>query len=166
LAIKDEFEVARLYSRPEFLNKITSQFEGDFKLQFHLAPPLFGGGKKSGYGSWMLRALKLLANVRRIRNTWMDPFARTHERQVEIGWLRDYERMLNTVGADLSSANYDLAVQLLELPDAVRGYGPVKDRYLANAKARQSVLLAQWAVPKFSDAAASSSRSTIALKQI
>ena len=165
LAIKDEYEVARLYSRPEFMNKITSQFEGDFKLQFHLAPPLFSGGKKSGYGTWMLKAFKLLAKVRRIRNTWIDPFARTHERQVEISWLRDYEALLAVLESELTADKYDLAIQLSELPDAVRGYGPVKDRYLANAKARQRSLLAQWTAPVFTDATLSS-QSKIALRQI
>ncbi|MFI8558217.1 indolepyruvate ferredoxin oxidoreductase family protein [Pseudomonas putida] len=165
LAIKDEYEVARLYSRPEFLEKINAQFEGDFKLQFHLAPPLFSGGKKSGYGPWMLRAFKLLASVKRIRNTWMDPFARTHERKVEVSWLHDYEGILSMLESGLCAQKYDLAVQLADLPDAVRGYGPVKDRYLANAKTRLGTLMTQWNAPVFSDAAAAA-ESKIVVKLI
>ncbi|WP_206695336.1 DUF6537 domain-containing protein [Pseudomonas asiatica] len=114
LAIKDEYEVARLYTRPEFLSKIASEFEGDFKLQFHLAPPLFSGGKKTGYGPWVLSAFKLLAKVRRVRNTWLDPFARTHERKVELAWQREYEDVLDTLEKGLALSNHELAVALAE----------------------------------------------------
>lgn len=152
LAIKDEYEVARLYSRPEFLHKINAQFDGPFTLHFHLAPPVFGRAKKAAYGPWMLRAFKLLASVRRIRNTWLDPFARTHERQVDVSWLRDYEGILGTLETELCIENYDLAVELAQLPDAVRGYGAVKDRYLANAKHRLASLTTQWNAPAFTNA--------------
>jgi indolepyruvate ferredoxin oxidoreductase len=165
LAIKDEYEVARLYTRPEFLEKIGAQFEGDYRLQFHLAPPLFSGGKKSGYGSWMLKAFKLLSSVRRIRNTWLDPFARTHERKVELAWLQEYERLLDLLESGLSPEKLELAVTLAELPDAVRGYGPVKDRYLVNAQERLQQLSARWMAAEFVDASIDR-KPTIALKQL
>src|SRR5215469_6113568 len=38
LAYKDEYEVARLYSDSDFLKRLGQQFEGDYKLGFHLAP--------------------------------------------------------------------------------------------------------------------------------
>lgn len=165
MAIKDEYEVARLYSRPEFLDKINAQFEGDFRLQFHLAPPLFSGGKKSGYGAWMLRAFKLLSSVRRIRNTWVDPFARTHERKVELAWLQEYEHILDVLESGVSSQKFSLAIELAELPDAVRGYGPVKDRYMVSAKDRLKTLMSRWTAPGFVDAT-SNRNSMIALKQL
>lgn len=154
LALKDEYEVARLYSQPEFLKKIGDQFEGDYRLQFHLAPPLFSGGKKSGYGAWMLKAFKLLSKVRRIRNSWIDPFAHTHERKVELAWLQEYEDLLNLLERELSSEKLKLAVELAELPEAVRGYGPVKDRYLSNARKRLKQLLSRWANPQCLDVSA------------
>ena len=165
MAIKDEYEVARLYTRPEFLEKIGTQFEGDYRLQFHLAPPLFSGGKKSGYGSWMLKAFKLLSSARRIRNTWIDPFARTHERKVELAWLQEYEQLLDLLESGLSQEKLKLAVELAELPDAVRGYGPVKDLYLAKATERMQQLLSRWNTPTFVDAALNSAP-RIALKEV
>ncbi|MGH8384265.1 MAG: indolepyruvate ferredoxin oxidoreductase family protein [Pseudomonas sp.] len=152
MAIKDEYEVARLYTRPEFLDKVNAQFEGDFRLQFHLAPPLFSGGKKSGFGSWMLKAFKLLSSVRRIRNSWLDPFARTHERKVELAWLQEYEQVLELLQSGLSTDRFNLAVELAQLPDAVRGYGPVKDRYLHNARQRLQQLSVRWNAPTHTDA--------------
>ncbi|OUM22978.1 hypothetical protein B8W72_29975 [Pseudomonas putida] len=163
LAIKDEYEVARLYARPEFLSKVATEFEGDFKLRFHLAPPLFSGGKKSAYGPWVLGAFKLLAQARRIRNTWLDPFARTHERKAELAWLREYETVLEALAKEFTANRHKLAIELAELPDAVRGYGPVKDRYLLSARERMEALLTRWRAPEFSNA---TQQSKIAVKLI
>ncbi|MHA6196950.1 indolepyruvate ferredoxin oxidoreductase family protein [Pseudomonas wadenswilerensis] len=150
LAIKDEYEVARLFTRDDFLKQVETTFEGNYRLNFHLAPPVLSKGRKSGYGPWMMKGFKLLAGVRRIRNTWLDPFARTHERQVELGWLRDYEAVLDEVENGLRADRLELAVKLARLPDAVRGYGPVKDRYLANAQVERLKLLEEWRNgPKF-----------------
>ncbi|WP_462402206.1 indolepyruvate ferredoxin oxidoreductase family protein [Pseudomonas sp. Marseille-QA0332] len=153
LAIKDEYEVARLYTRPEFLEKIASQFEGHYKLQFHLAPPLFSGGRKSTYGGWMLRVFRMLAGLRRVRNSWLDPFARTHERTVELGWLREYEALLDDLENGFAPEHQALAVELAALPEAVRGYGAVKDRYLSKARERLRELSSRLHAPAFADAA-------------
>jgi len=144
LAIKDEYEVARLFTRDDFLEQVTSSFEGNYRLNFHLAPPLLNKGRKSSYGPWMMKGFKLLAKVRRIRNTWLDPFARTHERKVELHWLRTYEALLDEVEKGLRADNLELAVKLASLPEAVRGYGAVKDRYLVNAEAQRLKLLEEW----------------------
>jgi indolepyruvate ferredoxin oxidoreductase len=150
LAIKDEYEVARLFTSGDFLESIQASFEGDYRLQFHLAPPLLnakgeaGEPKKRSYGPWMLKGFKLLARFKGIRNTWLDPFARTHERQVERRWLANYEAVLDEVLAGLNADRLDLAQALTALPDSVRGYGPVKERFLAHAEQRQGQLLEQW----------------------
>lgn len=150
LAIKDEYEVARLFSNGEFLGKIEATFEGDYRLNFHLAPPLLNKAAsgaeatKRSFGPWMLKGFKLLAKVRRIRNTWLDPFAHTHERKVEREWLLGYEQLLDELLASLSQDKLELAVKLAELPDAVRGYGAVKERYLAHAHEQRARLLDQW----------------------
>ena len=144
LAIKDEYEVARLHSAPEFLGRISGEFEGDVQLRFHLAPPLFGNDKKIGFGPWILKAFKLLAMTRRIRNTWLDPFARTHERKTELAWLHEYEQVLDVVASGLEAHKLPLAVKLCELPESVRGYGKVKARYLENARATLQSTLQDW----------------------
>ncbi|MBD1552585.1 indolepyruvate ferredoxin oxidoreductase family protein [Pseudomonas typographi] len=150
LAIKDEYEVARLFTRGDFLKTIEATFEGDYRLRFHLAPPLLNRAKagkapkKSSYGPWMLRGFRLLAKLKFIRNTPLDPFGYTHERKVERAWLREYEQILDELLAGLSPNNLKLAAELAQLPDAVRGYGPVKERYLAHAREHRDRLLAQW----------------------
>jgi len=160
LAIKDEYEVARLYTSGEFLKKIESTFEGDYRLRFHLAPPILsktnegGQPKKSSYGPWMLKGFRLLAAFRGLRNTWADPFARTHERKAELAWLKAYGEVLDEVHSGLTADNISVAQSLVSLPDAVRGYGHVKDRYLEKAYQRRDVLLKQWREPAlFHDAA-------------
>ncbi len=148
LAIKDEYEVARLFTDGQFLEKIQAGFEGDYRLRFHLAPPLLndnGTGrepKKRSFGPWMLQGFKLLAKLRFLRNTW--PFGRTHERKVERNWLANYESILDEVLSDLTADKLGLAQDLAQLPDSVRGYGPVKERFLAHARERQALLLEQW----------------------
>ncbi|WP_329608576.1 DUF6537 domain-containing protein, partial [Pseudomonas gessardii] len=147
LAIKDEYEVARLFTDGQFLEKIQAGFEGDYRLRFHLAPPLLndnGTGrepKKRSFGPWMLQGFKLLAKLRFLRNTWLDPFGRTHERKVERNWLANYESILDEVLSDLTADKLGLAQDLAQLPDSVRGYGPVKERFLAHARERQALLL-------------------------
>lgn len=92
----------------------------------------------------MLKAFRVLARCRTIRNTWLDPFARTRERRLELAWLHSYEAVLDEIAIDLCTENLALATQLAELPDAVRGYGPVKDRYLEQAIQQKDRLLKQW----------------------
>nr|WP_109513671.1 indolepyruvate ferredoxin oxidoreductase family protein [Pseudomonas ovata] len=152
LAIKDEYEVARLYTDGQFLKKIESTFEGDYRLRFHLAPPVLntsGAGQKAKktYGPWMLKALRLLSHCKAVRNTWLDPFARTHERKAELAWQREYESLLDELLGGLNAGNLTLALELARLPDAVRGYGAVKDRYLQHARQHKDTLLAQWRNP-------------------
>jgi indolepyruvate ferredoxin oxidoreductase len=169
LAIKDEYEVARLYTRGDFLDKVKATFDGDFRLRFHLAPPVLsrsGRGtavKKTSYGPWLLKGLGALARVRKIRNTWLDPFARTRERKAELAWLGAYEQVLDELQGRLTRDNLALAVSLATLPDAVRGYGAVKDRYLEHAYQRRTQMLSQWRNPGlFVDAGSAPGRIAVA----
>ena len=100
--------------------------------------------KKRSFGPWMLRGFKLLASLKGLRNTWLDPFGYTHERQVERAWLANYEAILDELLAGLTHEKLALAKDLADLPDSVRGYGPVKERFLANAYQRQAQLLEHW----------------------
>src|SRR6185437_5059769 len=90
MSYKDEYEVARLYTDGAFRQKLDRAFEGDYTLEFHLAPPLLaardpltGHLQKRSYGPWMLRAFALLARFKRLRGTALDPFGRTAERRME-----------------------------------------------------------------------------------
>ncbi|MET0165233.1 MAG: DUF6537 domain-containing protein, partial [Vicinamibacterales bacterium] len=148
LAYKDEYEVARLYSDVEYLNALKATFEGDFKLEFHLAPPLLskpdpvtGEARKRAYGSWMLSAFRVLAKLKGLRGSAFDPFGYSEDRKVERRLIAEYERILEEIVANLDHHNYDAAVELASLPDAIRGYGHVKNRHIKHAKVRESELL-------------------------
>ena len=151
LAIKDEYEVARLYAESDFTKRIAAQFEGDYKLVFHLAPPLSnkpdavtGEAKKTTYGPWMMSAFKVLAKLRVLRGTAIDIFGRTAERRTERQLITDYEALIDELLPRLASHNHAIAVELAAIPEHIRGYGHVKDRHLKTAKAREAELVAAY----------------------
>ena len=148
MAYKDEYEVARLYTESGFLARLAEMFEGDYRLEFHLAPPLTAPRDAAGlptkrkYGAAMLRLFRMLARVRRLRGTAFDIFGYSAERRTERRLILDYERLIQEhILPTLSPANHVIAVELAALPDAIRGFGHVKQRNLVAAKERESVLL-------------------------
>jgi len=150
LAYKDEYEVARLHSDPAFRARIASQFEGDYKLAFHLAPPLLakpdpvtGRAKKKRYGPWMMTAFSLLAPLKFLRGSPLDVFGYSEERRTERALIGEYERLVDEVLARLSADNADVALQLARLPEDIRGYGHVKAANLQAVRSRQEGLLAR-----------------------
>jgi indolepyruvate ferredoxin oxidoreductase len=161
LAYKDEYEVARLYTDGGFRRKLEAQFEGDFKLQFHLAPPLIaprdpatGELRKITFGPWMLRAMTLLARFRRLRGTRWDVFGRTEERRGERQLIADYAATIEELIAGLETDNHALAVEIAKIPEVIRGFGHVKARNLEAAKAHEAQLLAAFRDPSARAAAA------------
>ena len=150
MAYKDEYEVARLYTDPAFLNGIEAQFEGDYKLVFHLAPPAFAKRNARGelvkrrYGPWMLGAFGVLAKLKFLRGTVFDPFGHSEERRTERRLIADYTALIDELLVGLDDKNLSLAVELARIPEDIRGYGHVKLRHLAAAKAHEAELLASW----------------------
>ncbi len=135
LSCKDEYEVARLYSDKEFLNSLREQFSGNFKLKFHLAPPLISRRDKLTntpikrvYGQWILKLFPLLAKLKFMRGTVFDIFSYAAERKHEKQLITDYEQAILQVIAGLSEDNYATALKIVALPDMVRGYGHVKEK--------------------------------------
>jgi indolepyruvate ferredoxin oxidoreductase len=152
LAYKDEYEVARLYSEPEFRQQLEAQFEGDYKLQFHLAPawlakrdPVTGEPRKRQFGPWMLDVFGVLAKLRFLRGTPLDPFGYGHDRRVERQLIVDYEKTVADLLAQLKPTNYRTAVAIAALPEQIRGYGPVKERALAKVRQQEKLLREQLA---------------------
>ncbi len=147
LAYKDEYEVARLYSAPEFRSDIEAQFEGEYELGVYLAPPLFarrgpdGLPRKSRYGAWVFPALRVLAKMRGLRGTPFDPFGYTLERRVERALAVDYAAMIEAIVPRLTRDTLETCVQLAEAAGSIRGYGHVKMRHLVQAKAREAALM-------------------------
>jgi len=154
LAYKDEYEVARLFAESAFQAQLNRHFEGDFRLKFHLAPPLFASrDPKSGhlikqeFGAWMLPAFRLLAKLKPLRGTRFDPFGYTRARKIERALIGEYEALVEELLGGLTSANHALAVRLAAVPDDIKGYGHVKDAHLERAKRKQAALLSEWRNP-------------------
>jgi indolepyruvate ferredoxin oxidoreductase len=154
LAYKDEYEVARLHADPAFRARIAAQFEGDYSLHFHLAPPAVshadpatGRVRKRQFGPWMMTAFGLLARLKWLRGTALDPFARFEDRKLERRLIAEYEALMEEIVTGLSAENYATAVSLAALPEQIRGYGHVKEANVEAARKRQEELLAAFRSP-------------------
>jgi indolepyruvate ferredoxin oxidoreductase len=150
MAYKDEYEVARLHTDPSFLAKIAEQFEGDYTLNYHLAPPLTakkneqGELQKSQFGPWMLTAFKLLARLKGLRGTALDVFGNTEERRTERALIGEYKAAIDEVLASLDAGKLLLATEIARIPEEIRGYGHVKERHLQAARPKWAALMNQW----------------------
>ncbi|OCQ52001.1 2-oxoacid ferredoxin oxidoreductase [Photorhabdus australis subsp. thailandensis] len=150
MAYKDEYEVARLHSSPQFLNSLTESYIGRPKLNFHLAPPFLGKWlEKNGYhrkitvSGWIIPFFRGLAALRCLRHTFFDIFAWSHERREERRLIAKYKDTLNDLLSKVSPDNLSLIVQWAEIPENIRGYGHIKERSIAAAYKRQDELLNQ-----------------------
>ncbi|NJD36007.1 MAG: indolepyruvate ferredoxin oxidoreductase family protein [Betaproteobacteria bacterium] len=148
LAYKDEYEVARLFVDPEFQQSLAENFEGDYSLNFHMTLPWSRGAKpgeepkKIRFGPWLLPAMKLLARFKFLRGTAFNPFGQIAERRQERELIAEYERTVEQMLQALAPDNLDAAVALANIPDLIRGYGPVKERSIAQARAKREELIA------------------------
>jgi indolepyruvate ferredoxin oxidoreductase len=154
LAYKDEYEVARLFTDGRFEKQLRDQFEGDFKFSFNLAPPFLARGVdalgrpgKRAFGSWMMTAFRLLAKMKGLRGTAFDLFGQTADRKLERDLIAGYEKDVATVLGLLSPVTLDTAIEILSLPDRIRGYGPVKEKAVQDARARYAQLAADLVSP-------------------
>ncbi|MEO6322278.1 MAG: DUF6537 domain-containing protein, partial [Polaromonas sp.] len=153
MAYKDEYEVARLHTDTGFLNKVNAMFEGDFKLNYHLAPPLIaskndqGELQKQQFGPWMLTGFKLLAKLKGLRGTPFDVFGRTEERKEERALIAAYRVSMEEVLAGLTPENHATAVEIARIPELIKGYGHVKARHLATARPQWAALMQAFRQP-------------------
>ncbi len=139
MAYKDEYEVARLHSSESFQQAVKINFDGDYTLRYHLAPPLLsrkdpitGFAKKREFGPWIIKVFTTLAKLKKLRGTPFDPFGYTAERKMERRLLREYTAMIDNLTDTLSLDNYQFAKQLAALPDSIRGFGHVKEQSVVN----------------------------------
>ena len=154
LAYKDEYEVARLYSDGRFRQHVAETFEGNFSLQFSLAPPLLsardsesGHLKKRLYGPWVMSAYRLLAKLKFLRGTSLDPFGYSAERRAERRQIEAYEATVRELLGDLTRDNHALAVEIARLPLKIRGFGHVKQSSIEAAEVRETELMKYWRDP-------------------
>jgi indolepyruvate ferredoxin oxidoreductase len=148
MAYKDEYEVARLHADPAFTAKIAGMFEGDYKVKFHMAPPLLAKRDHQGhlvkreFGPWMMSAFRLLSRLRGLRGSALDVFGYTAERRTERALIAHYRDTLASLLPRLSAANLPQMIALAAIPEDIRGYGHVKERHLKAAREKEAALLA------------------------
>ncbi|NHZ61972.1 indolepyruvate ferredoxin oxidoreductase family protein [Massilia genomosp. 1] len=157
MAYKDEYEVARLYTNGAFQEKIAGMFEGDIKLKFHLAPPLFAKHDSKGqlikqeFGPWMMKAFGLMAKMKGLRGGALDIFGYTAERKMERALIGEYRNTVGSLLPKLSAETLAQAVAIASIPEDIRGYGHVKERHLKAAKEKEAALLAAFGKPASPD---------------
>ena len=150
MAYKDEYEVARLHTDPAFLEKIAAQFEGDFSLKVHLAPPMLAKKNERGelvkrpYGPFMFTAFRWLAKFKGLRGTALDLFGRTGERRMERALIEQYRADVDTLVGGLNTERHALALDIARVPEQIKGFGHVKERNAKAAAARREALWARW----------------------
>lgn len=150
MAYKDEYEVARLHTQTDVLQRVADRFEGDFKIHHHLAPPLLAKRNERGeltkqkFGGAMRWALSVLPHFKGLRGTALDPFGYTEERRTERALIGEYRALIEEVMQGDLQGRKDLALQLANLPEEIKGYGHVKARNLTQVRARWQALLGQW----------------------
>ncbi|OGB27709.1 MAG: indolepyruvate ferredoxin oxidoreductase [Burkholderiales bacterium RIFCSPLOWO2_02_FULL_57_36] len=153
MAYKDEYEVARLHANPAFSEKIAGMFEGDYKIKFHLAPPLLAKRDAKGhlikqeFGPWMMQAFKIMANLKSLRGTPLDIFGYTQERKTERMLIAQYRKTIAALLPQLTLENLPKAVAIAAIPEDIRGFGHVKERHLKAAKEKEAVLMAAFKSP-------------------
>jgi indolepyruvate ferredoxin oxidoreductase len=147
MAYKDEYEVARLHTDTAFLNKVNAMFEGDFKVNYNLAPPMIskkndkGELQKRQFGPWMLTGFKLLAKLKGLRGTALDVFGKTEERQMERALIGEYTASIDTLLKTLTSDNHATSVEVARIPELIKGYGHVKERNVKTARLQWAGLM-------------------------
>jgi indolepyruvate ferredoxin oxidoreductase len=150
LAYKDEYEVARLHADPAFHRAIAEQFEGSYRLNYYLAPPMLtrpdphsGISRKVRFGPWMGAVFQLLSRLRFVRGTPLDVFGYSAERRRERALITEYEETIDEVLGRLESRNHAVAIELAALPERIRGFGHVKAASMQKAGEQRVQLLAR-----------------------
>ena len=168
LAVKDEYEAARLFTDGRFAAKLAAQFDAPGAPTFHFAPPWLARTGPNGRprkialpGRAMLPLLRLLARCRGLRGRWLDPFRATADRRLERRLRALFEADFEALARRLRPDNLDVAVQLARLPATIRGFGPVKEAAANRALPQRERLLADFAAEP--QAAPAARRASVAL---
>ncbi len=154
MAYKDEYEVARLYTDPKFMERMKAQFDGDFTIRFNLASDLLfpgkdasGNTKKREVGPWMLSAFKLLKHFKFLRGTPFDPIGYLPERRMERRLIVEYCKLIEGIVDRLSSQNIDAGIQIAAAAWDIGGYGHVKEASVERYTHRLASLLSEFDNP-------------------
>ncbi|HZQ35720.1 MAG TPA: DUF6537 domain-containing protein, partial [Dehalococcoidia bacterium] len=149
MAYKDEYEVARLHTSRDFREKLQQEFEGDFAVNYYLAPPLMpasldarGRPRKRQFGPWITPLLGVLARLKFLRGTAFDVFGHTSERKMERELIAWYEQLLDQLLPRLGVEDSEELARIAAAPMEIRGFGPVKDAAVGAVKAKVAALTA------------------------
>lgn len=151
MAYKDEYEVARLYTNRSFMKEIHTQFEGDYKLHFHFAPPTLSRRSvartrpaKMEIGFWFLPILHILSWLRKLRGTPFDLFGYSRERSSERRLITDFMNTLASMLGYLCADNFETAVKIATVPQDIRGFGFIKEESIEKARHKEAELLSKY----------------------
>ena len=141
MAYKDEYEVARLHTGHDIKKYLDDKLEGDYKIEYSLAPPVFGGRDKIT-GRYPKRKLPsftyylfaIMKHFKFLRGTSFDVFGMSTHRKIERGLISEYESMLAEIETNINIENYDAAVKIALLPDHIKGYDVVKESNIEKSK--------------------------------
>jgi indolepyruvate ferredoxin oxidoreductase len=151
MAYKDEYEVARLLTKPTFEERIAATFEAPESIHYNLHPPLlrrFGLHRKIRLGPWFRYPLLALKHLKVLRGTPFDLFGYASHRRQErelIAWYRD---LIETVNERLTPDNLDIALEIAALPDQIRGYEKIKEASIAKVKREAATRLETYATSR------------------
>ncbi|MFZ9408201.1 MAG: indolepyruvate ferredoxin oxidoreductase family protein, partial [Burkholderiaceae bacterium] len=154
LAVKDEWEVARLYTSEAFRKELEKTFEGDYTLHFHVGAwpfartdQLTGKPIKREVGPWLMRVFKIMARLRGLRGGLLDPFRNSEERRLDRRLAQQYEADIRELIGALNEANYDTALAIANLPEKIRGFGHVRQAGADSVAATREQLLQVFSNP-------------------
>jgi len=151
MAIKDEYEVARLHTGTGFLERELGRYQDAPRVQFHLAPPLLsrkgpdGHLLKRTFGPWMVKGFRVLAGLRLLRGTPLDVFGMTAERRRERALRAEYEAMVDSLPAQVTPGTLPVWRELAALPEGIRGFGHVREAAMQKADVKRAELMARLA---------------------
>ena len=150
LSQKDEWEVARLFTRPEFQQELERTFEGSYSLHFHVGAWPFartdattGKPIKTEVGPWLMTVFRVMARLKGLRGTWLDPFRFSPERKLNAKLCAQYESDIGTILEHLDAGNHGAAILLAGLPEKIRGYGHVRKTHATAVANARSALMEQ-----------------------
>ena len=148
LAYKDEYEVARLHTQGPEADLVARARASGAKVRVHLSPPVFarrdpltGIPRKYAFSPWILGMMAVLARLKMLRGSPLDPFGRHAERRMERALIIKYEQTVDALLKALHPDNVELATDIASLPQLIRGFGHIKARNVEDAARREAVLL-------------------------
>src|ERR1035438_5193142 len=137
MAYKDEYEVARLLTKPSFERGVRDMWTSAESVSYNLHPPMlrrFGVNKKLKLGSWFRMPLLALKHMKMLRGTPFDLFGYAAHRRTERTLIQWYRDLIEQVLANLTPDNLPQALEIAALPDQIRGYEKIKEDSIAKVK--------------------------------